>query len=219
VGLVALGTTAVTGLLALGADSDMDEARAAAGRGEPVDLAELGDTASRGKTLATVADVALGVGVVALGVAIVWAVSAGGGGDEDATVSFDGRRLVVTFYGVDLLRTGGSRSHARAPVQPLVPARSSSSQLAERGKDTDASRHTGRSWGGPYGRPPPLWGLPALSIRGKFGATAGKRKYDRRGCLRAAFVALLGSIVLVVGAAAQPVPRLRLESARRIGSV
>lgn len=97
VGLVALGTTAVTGILALGADSDVDVARAAAARGEAVDRAALQDTASRGRTLATVADVALGVGVVALGVAIVWAVSSGTGGDEDAAVAFDGRRLIVAF--------------------------------------------------------------------------------------------------------------------------
>lgn len=101
VGLAALATTVVTGVLALGAQSDVDDAHEQVRQGRPVDAAEVEDTAARGRTLATVADVTLGVGVVALGVAIVWALTGGGGGHDEAgapaRVSFDARGVSLRF--------------------------------------------------------------------------------------------------------------------------
>jgi hypothetical protein len=65
----------VTGVLALSRQSDVDEARRAWRRGDAVDQRAIEDEARAGETLALVTDVALGVGVAAAGVAIVFLVT------------------------------------------------------------------------------------------------------------------------------------------------
>jgi hypothetical protein len=101
--VAAFGLAAVTGVMALSRQSDVDDARAAWRRGESVDRGAIEDEASTGETLALVTDVALAVGVVSAGVAVVFLLR--GEGDDDrpaaiqAIVAPGQGRLVVAVQG------------------------------------------------------------------------------------------------------------------------
>lgn len=70
--IAAVTVGAVTGVLALSRQSEVDDARAAWSRGEPVDRSSVEDRARAGKTLALVTDIALAVAVAAAGAATIF---------------------------------------------------------------------------------------------------------------------------------------------------
>lgn len=91
-------TAAVTGLMALRVDRDIEEARRAHRSGASVDRAAIEDRAATGKTLALVTDIALGAGAVAATVAIILAVKGSGEpgrGEVVGVVPLPGGALVV----------------------------------------------------------------------------------------------------------------------------
>lgn len=87
VALAAFATTAVAGAIALGAHGEIEDAATAVERGEEVSRAEVRAAASRGQTAANVADVALAVGIVSAGIAVVVAIASPRADDREPALA------------------------------------------------------------------------------------------------------------------------------------
>lgn len=87
VALAAFATTAVSGIIALGAQSEVDDASAAVDRGESVSARDVRSAAHRGRTAAVVADAALATGIVSAGIAVAAALVSSGAHDRPPSVA------------------------------------------------------------------------------------------------------------------------------------